>query len=319
MTGPGVSVLIPCHNAAPFVGAAIESVLAQTYRPIEIVVVNDGSTDASAEVLDGFVARGVRVISQANAGQCAAANRALAASTGELVKFFDADDLLDPEMIEKQVERLGSRGDAVVMGEWARFRDDPASAWFTPLAMYRDARPADWLTAEWAGGEPMMQCAMWLVPRVLLARTGGWDERLSLINDFEFFTRVLLAAQDILYAPGARLYYRSVANSLSSQTSRKAAESACRSLLNGTSHLLAVRDDAEARRACANILKTFDYNFYPAFPDLRHRIDQRIEQLGGADLAPMGPPGFHALRRIIGWRAARRVQRLSERVRRRAA
>jgi glycosyltransferase involved in cell wall biosynthesis len=106
---PLVSVLIPCFNAAQYVGAAIESVLAQTYSPIEVIVVDDGSTDGSAKVLDAFRRRGVTVITQANGGQCAAANLALAASKGELIKFFDADDLLAPDMIERQVARLGSR------------------------------------------------------------------------------------------------------------------------------------------------------------------------------------------------------------------
>ena len=313
MSAPLVSVLIPCFNAAPYVGAAIESVLAQTYAPIEVIVVDDGSTDGSAAVVETFRGRGVTVITQANAGQCAAANRALAAARGELIKFFDADDLMATDMIERQVARIGSRRDAIAMSEWARFRDNADTARFDRLPMYRDADPIDWLTSEWLGGEPMMQCAIWLIPRNLLEKSGTWNERLSLINDFEFFSRVLLQATELLYSQGARLYYRSgVSGSLSAQTSRKAAESACLSLLTGTSHLLAARDNPQTRRASANILKTFDHGFYPAFPDLRSKINARVNQLGGSDLQPVGPPGFHALRRWIGWRPARRIQRLRD-------
>ena len=61
----------------------------------------------------------------------------------------------------------------------------------------------------------------------------------------------------------------------------------------------------------ANMLKTFDYIFYPRFPDLRRTLETRIRQLGGSDLEPVGPPGFHALRRWIGWRTARRMQNLA--------
>ena len=314
---PLVSVLIPCFNAECYVGAALESVLAQSYAPIEVIVVDDGSTDGSAKVLNAFRRLGVTVITQTNAGQCAAANRALAASRGELIKFFDADDLLAPDMIARQVAQLGSRRDAIAMGEWARFHGDPNEVHFAALPMYRDADPAEWLTNEWLGGEPMMQCAMWLIPRSLLDRSGGWDTRLSLINDFEFFARVLLQATAILHSPEARLYYRSgIGGSLSGQTSRKAAESACLSLLTGTNHLLAARNDAQTRRAAANMLKTFDYTFYPAFADLRRTFDARIRVLGGSDLEPVGPPGFHALRRWIGWRLARRIQHLRDRMRR---
>ena len=309
-----VSVLIPCFNAAAYAGAALESVLAQTYAPIEIIVVDDGSADGSAGVLDQFRARGVTVITQSNAGQCAAANRALSAANGAYIKFFDADDLLHPEMIERQLRALAGSTEAVALGEWARFYHAPDEAVFTPLPMYRTANPVEWLTSEFSTGEPMMQCAMFLIPRALLDRTGGWDERLSLINDFEFFARVLTAASEIVHAPGARLYYRSgLPGSLSGQASRPAAASATLSLQLGAGHLLAAEDSPRTRRAAANMLQTFAYRFYPRFPDLRRELAARIAQLGGSDLTPDGPPGFHALRRWIGWRGARRAQRVAER------
>lgn len=315
VTKPLVSILMPCFNAESYVGAAIESVLAQTYRHIELIVVNDGSTDGSAAVLEPFGQRGVTIIHQPNAGQCAAANRALAAAQGDYIKFFDADDLLAPDMIEKQVAALNGSTDCIAFGEWSRFQGEPGEATFPRLEMYRDADPIDWLASEWAGGAPMTQCAMFLIPRRVLLETGGWDERLSLINDFEFFARVLLKARWLRFVPNARLYYRSgLAGSLSRQKSRKAAESAALSLLTGTGHLLAAEDSARTRRACANVLMTFEYGFYPEFPDLRAKIRARVVELGGATLPPDGPPRFHTLRKFIGWRAARRVQHLAERL-----
>ena len=217
-------------------------------------------------------------------------------------------------MIQRQVHVLGARTDAVALGEWSRFRSDPANAVFPRLPMYRDAQPVDWLVSEWTGGAPMMQCAMFLIPRSILQQTGGWDERLSLINDFEFFARVLCAAGELVFAPDARLYYRSVPHSLSAQVSRKAAKSAAQSLQLGTGHVLAAEDSPRTRRAAANMLRTFEYTFYPAFADLRRQLALRIAELGGSDLAPDGSPGFHRLRRYIGWRGARRVQRVVERL-----
>ena len=308
MTAPLVSVLIPCFNAERFVGAALESVLAQTYAPIEVIVVNDGSSDGSAAVLAAFCARGVTVIHQDNAGQCAAANRALAEARGAYIKFFDADDLLDPEMIARQVHAIDGRSDAIALGEWARFCSDQAEAVFSPLPMYRDAKPVDWLVSEWTGGAPMMQCAMFLIPRAIVQKTGGWDERLSLINDFEFFARVLCAAGELRFAPGARLYYRSVPGSLSAQVNLQAAESSFMSQMLGTAHLLATEDSPRTRKACATIMQNFEYEFYPYFPDLRRRIRQRIAELGGGNLAISGTPAFLRLRRWIGWRGARWAQ-----------
>ena len=311
VSGRLVSICVPAYNAERYVGEALDSALAQTYPHVEIVVVNDGSTDGTRAVLGTYEDRGVRVIDQPNAGQCAAANRAFRESRGELVKFFDADDVLAPDMLERQVARLGDRRDAVAMGEWSRFvSDDLGTATFRPLPMYRDADPVDWLAAEWATARPMMQCALWLVPRPVLDRSGLWDERLSLINDFEFFARVLLHASEILHTPGARLYYRSGLDaSLSGRKGRAARESQALSLLLGTQHLLDAEDSPRTRRAATAVLQDFVYDVYPEHPDLRQRLAARARALGGSDLPPDGPPGFQKLRRLVGWRLARRVER----------
>jgi len=313
---PKVSILIPCYNARPYVGAALESALAQTWPNLEIIVVDDGSTDGSAEILEGYRDRGVRVIRQSNTGQCAASNCAFSASMGSYIKFLDADDIIAPDMIERQMARVRGRQDALALGEWARFfDDDPSSACFKPLPMYRDAAPRDWLAQEWSKASPMMQCALWLIPREVLKQSGLWDERLSLINDLEFFARVILSAREVLFTPGARLYYRSgLPGSLSGRKGRTAVESAFLSSMLATQHLLDAEDSPRTRRACANILQNFEYTYYPECADLHARMRARVAELGGTDLAPAGPPGFQKLRWAIGWRAARRVQILAERL-----
>src|SRR5437870_5008653 len=89
---PGlVSIVIPCHNYARYVGEAIESALAQTHQPVEVVVVDDGSTDASKDVVSGYA---VTLLAQPNRGVCAAANAGIRASRGEFVLRLDADDRL---------------------------------------------------------------------------------------------------------------------------------------------------------------------------------------------------------------------------------
>ena len=87
---PLVSVLIPCYNAGRWVAQALDSVLAQTWPALEIIVVNDGSTDNSREVLRAYEPRNVKVIDQDNRGQTAALNRALAAASGAFVQYLDA-------------------------------------------------------------------------------------------------------------------------------------------------------------------------------------------------------------------------------------
>lgn len=301
---------MPCYNAAAYISAALDSALAQTWPDIEIIAVNDGSTDITPEILEHYRAKGVRVIHQQNRGQCAAANLAWKEATGEYIKFFDADDLLSPDMIAKQVAKLNGRTDSVASAEWGRFHGDDFSSFSpNPQDVWRDMPATDWLVETWNDARPMMQCALWLIPREILETCGGWDEELSLINDFEFFARVLCHAEDVIFTPDAILYYRSgISGSLSGRKSRKAVESAYHSLIRGTGHLLKKRNDAAARLSCANVLQDFIYTYYPDHKDLIREITGRVEELGGSDLGPDGPPRFKKLQRFIGWKAARRVQ-----------
>jgi len=95
-----VSVVVPCYNYARFVGEAIESVLAQTQQPLEIIVINDGSTDDSLDVISGYGAS-IRVINQENRGIIATKNRGLEEAKGDWIIFLDADDFMEPTYIEK--------------------------------------------------------------------------------------------------------------------------------------------------------------------------------------------------------------------------
>lgn len=311
MSKPLVSICIPCYNAENYVGQAIDSVLSQSWPEIEIIVINDGSTDNSQAILDSYASKTVNVIHQDNRGQCAAANRAYSESQGDLIKFFDADDLLSPEFIESQVRRLSGRIDAVATAKWGRFyNDDPFTFKLNEEPVWRDLQAQQWLIEAWNNAKPMMQCALWLIPRPILEKSGVWDESLSLINDFEFFARVLCHANEVLFTPEATLYYRSgIEGSLSAQKSRLAVESAFNSLLRGTDHLLGCRNDPEARLSCANVLQNFIYTFYPNHSDLRAVMQQRISELGGSNLKVTGGPRFHNLRRLIGWKLAKRLQK----------
>ncbi|WP_396274968.1 glycosyltransferase family 2 protein [Hyphomonas sp.] len=312
---PLVSVCIPCYNAAPYIGEAIESILAQSWPLIEIIVVNDGSSDASGAILDSYASSRLLVVHQDNRGQCAAANRALEVAQGDLIKFFDADDLLSPMSIEAQVQRLNGSTHAVASAQWGRFYSNDLSTFkLTQQAVWRDLPSLDWLTEAWTNAQPMMQCGLWLIPRPILERCGGWDESLTLINDFEFFSRALCHASEVLFTPEATLYYRSgITGSLSGQKSRKAMESAFHSLLKGTGHLLKRRSDPVVRLSCANVLQQFIFEVYPDHPDLRQVIQQRVDELGGSNLPIPGGPRFHLLRRLAGWKAAKRLQKLAGR------
>jgi glycosyltransferase involved in cell wall biosynthesis len=107
---PAISVIIPAYDAARHVAEAIESALAQDLRPAEVVVVDDGSTDGTAEVVRRFEA--VSLVQQPNAGAGAARNTGVERATGELYAFLDADDVWLPGKLRAQVEALHQRPDA---------------------------------------------------------------------------------------------------------------------------------------------------------------------------------------------------------------
>lgn len=107
-----ISVVIPAYNAGPYIGRAIESVLNQTVLPAEILIVDDGSTDNTIEVVGSYGNR-VRLIEQANAGASAARNAGIEAATGEWIAFLDGDDEWIPEKLERQIELLARHPDLV--------------------------------------------------------------------------------------------------------------------------------------------------------------------------------------------------------------
>lgn len=108
---PLITCIVPVYNGERFVGETVDSMLAQTYGPIEVVVVNDGSTDGTAKILGQFGDR-ITVVDQENAGQAAARNHGLKVGKGDFFAFLDADDLWLPEKLELQIAFMAAHRDA---------------------------------------------------------------------------------------------------------------------------------------------------------------------------------------------------------------
>lgn len=309
---PLVSILIPCYNAEAWLAETLESALEQTWSHKEIIVVDDGSEDCSLEIAKTFEPRGVKVISQQNRGASAARNRALQEAQGDFIQYLDADDLLAPDKIERQVQLLkDGSSEYVATGEWARFYKIPSEALFIPQPLWADMSPVEWVVCAWEE-HWMMHPAAWLVPRHIAEQAGHWNESLSLDDDGEYFCRVVLVSQGVKFCRGAKTYYRSGnSSSLSGSKSRKAWESAFRSLELGTNHLLAREDSPRTRRTCATQFQRFIYEVYPDVPDLQEKAGVKVQQLGGSNLKPSGGPMFLLMSRIVGWKQAKRIQRLA--------
>jgi glycosyltransferase involved in cell wall biosynthesis len=305
-----VSILIPCYNAAPWLPATLESALSQTWPNCEIILVDDGSKDESLAVAEGYRDRGVTVIAQPNRGASAARNAALRASRGRWIQFLDADDLLSPEKIEVQL-RAAARHPAgcLLTTRWARFTADPAQAQFIPEPLNIDADPIEWVTLKLEHAA-MMHPAAWLSPRAVVDQAGPWNETLSLDDDGEYFSRLVLFSFGVRFCADAATYYRSqIVQSLSNSKSDRAWLSAFRSLEATATQLLARQDTPRTRHACAAGAQRLIYECYPRAAEARRLARALAARCGGAaDIQPTGGDRFHRLRRIIGWRLARRVQ-----------
>ena len=184
-----VSVVIPTYNYGRFIGEAVESVLAQTLLPVEVIVVDDGSTDETEGVVGSFAERGVRYVRQENAGVCAARNRGVAESSGELIAFLDADDTYEPTKLERQV---------------AKFVEDPEVGLVHCGMREFDSQTSETITLHLDGGEDGVaeNLLLWdgpvvvgpggtiVVRRKAFEDVGGFDPRMKVGEDWDFCYRV---------------------------------------------------------------------------------------------------------------------------------
>jgi glycosyltransferase involved in cell wall biosynthesis len=309
MMSPLVSVIIPCRNGAAWLDDAVQSCLNQTWRNLQIILVDNGSADGSFELATRYASYGVLVLECTREGAAAARNVGLAHARGDLIQFLDVDDVLDRDKIRVQVERLARvANESVASGAWSRFRCIPGEAPFSPEAVWRDFEPQEFLISSWLGGGMMPNFA-WLTPRTLIERAGRWDERLSLHDDGEFFSRIVLAASSIVFCGTARGYYRTVPGaSVSKQRDLNSLASGLKSIDLSCRRLLQHCANAEAARACATHYQRFAYDTYPDAPDLVLEAERRARELGGSELRPGGGPAFQMLARGFGWKFGRRCQ-----------
>lgn len=308
---PLVSVLIPAHNAESWLGDSIKSAIAQTWGHNEIIVVDDGSTDKTLAVAKQFESKQVRVVTQPNQGAAVARNTALSLAQGDYMQWLDADDILDPRKIELQMRRIenGVSDRALLSGAWAYFIYRPSKAQFIPTPLWRDLSPVEWLTTKMANNLHM-QTDNWLVSRRLTEAAGQWDHRLFRDNDGEYFCRVILASDGIVFVPEAKSYYRDAGFKSISHigASNKKLDSLLISLKLHVQYLRSLEDSERTRSACLSYLQTWLHHFYPNRPDLVEKAQQMAENLGGRLSLPKAPWKYSLIEKVFGFATAKQMQ-----------
>ena len=184
---------MPAYNARPFIEESIRSVLSQDYANIELIVIDDGSTDGTPEVVQGFGSR-VTILHQTNAGPAAARNRGIAAATGDFIAFLDADDVWLPGKVAAQVQYLQNHPEVgVVFGLWYCESDGvfsvPAGSIHLGESVELVSQHSGWIYTELLL-ESVIHIITAMVRRSVIESVGNLDESLRTGEDYDFWLRV---------------------------------------------------------------------------------------------------------------------------------
>jgi GT2 family glycosyltransferase len=199
-----VSVIIPCFNGRSWIRETLESVLEQGFRHIEIIVIDDGSTDGSGQlVAQAFPA--IRLIRTENGGASRARNVGTQLARGEFIQYLDADDLLAPGKLKTQLNALASSSADIAYGDWRELRMGPDGTF-----------AAGRLVSRRIEGDPQIALltdfwcppAAYLFRRAIVDRAGGWDELQYVIEDVRFVLECALQGATFVHTSGVAAFYR---------------------------------------------------------------------------------------------------------------
>jgi GT2 family glycosyltransferase len=217
---PLFSVVIPAYNAAATVRSAVASALAQTRPELEVVIVDDGSTDDTGEVVARIDDPRVRLHSQPNRGLSAARNAGIRVARGKYIAFLDSDDLWLPSFLELTGRALDAASDPGFAYTDAYAFDSLSGKVRRRTAMERNGPPipppdraADFLLELLKRNFVYVSTA---VPRSVLDSVGCFDETLTAVEDYELWLRIVIAGHQPIWIPGQHALYRTHAGQMSS-------------------------------------------------------------------------------------------------------
>jgi glycosyltransferase involved in cell wall biosynthesis len=216
---PTVSVITPAYNVEPYLDAAARSVLQQTYTDLELIIVDDGSTDGTSEIAEQIRLREpdrVRVVTTRNRGAAAARNTALSASRGEFIALLDGDDIWEPEFLERQMAVFAVEPDVDLVTGNARFLGSRRHG--EAVRPWPDPRPP--ITLATIIGDEEAVFIMTVFRRRVFDAIGGFDKSIRTNEDFDYWLRAALAGFRFGRSSEPLAWYRRRDDSLSADAVR---------------------------------------------------------------------------------------------------
>jgi glycosyltransferase involved in cell wall biosynthesis len=300
-----VSVVIPCHNAEAWIGETLESVGLQRDVACEVILVDDGSTDAGVRVAESVAGRGLRVIRQDQQGVGSARNTGTRAAQGAFVQYLDADDVLAPGAIRARLNALTSSGADVAYSDWVRLEHQPNGTFALGRFVTRKLGPRPEIE--------LLRDAWWppgalLYRRSALDRILPWRVDFPIIQDARFQLDAALAGARFIHVTGVGLKYRVHGGTSLSQRDPHAFTLDCyRSAaeLDDRWRRENALDD-ERRRALVAVYSHVARAFFPWDRSQFALVVARLKALEPR-FRPAGPPALRALSGLVGYPAAEQI------------
>lgn len=306
-----ISILIPLYNAEKWIEQTIQSAINQTYTNIEVIIVDDGSTDNSLKIAKKYESQKVKVYTQKNAGGSAARNKAFELSKGDYIQYLDADDILHPQKIKNQINFLKTQPKAIASGRFGIFFTSINNSIFPVDEGFTNYEtPIDWLIkANW--NKAMFPPIVWLTPRIIIDQAGKWNEKLTYNDDTEFFCRVLLKAKSIVYCEDSISYYRrGITSSIGSQKTEKALKSWLKSHKLVTSHLLSIEDSQRVKESCAKIYRHIIYSLYPDNKEIVQQAFSELQKLNIEMFDDFSSGKSKVVSKVFGWKLLKHFKKV---------
>lgn len=311
MNDPLVSVIMPAYNAAETIAESIRSVLGQTHRNLELIVVDDGSQDETGAIVRKLDDSRVILIDGPHAGVSAARNRGLDHARGSFVKYLDSDDLLSDGALTAQLSKLHSTpGLALCTSAWGRFYRDLSDLRVVKAADWQDLDVLTFLELTLGGGGTM-PVMTWLIPRALVDKVGPWRCGVQLFEDTEYLTLLALRSDRVVFCEGAWGYYRTKANgTLSTTHDPDVLRRSFACVQHICDQVIGYQDSPRVRRMLANFWRRFTIRAIGVDDALAREAERQVSAYGGSRLLPKGGGAtYRLLQRLLGWQTATRIRR----------